>query len=180
MPELIRHSPVWEPQNRTQKGQRDQSHHHGWSTGGAKRQQPREISLNIHAVTLTTYFRSAALICCRLLSLRWRTTVCPLASCWPSSANLLVMKNIELLSGLQQVLLFFFFFLPVLICCFGAEEQPRSIRQEEAAEPFGADGVCFLHHSLYWHYIDWSLHGPIWPLDQACSAQIDKPDRNFN
>lgn len=57
------------------------------------------------------------------------------------------MKNIELLGGLQQVLLFFF--LPVLICSFDAEEQPRSIRQEEAAEPFGAERVCLLHHSLY-------------------------------
>lgn len=56
------------------------------SSGGAKRQQQREISVNIHAVMLIPYFRSAAFICCSLLSFRWRFTVCPLASCWPSSA----------------------------------------------------------------------------------------------
>lgn len=133
------------------------------STGGAKRQQWREIAVKVHAVTFIRYFRSAAFICTSLVSFRWCITACPLASCWPSSAYILVMKNIELLGGLQQVLLFFF--LPVVICSFYAEEQPWSVRQDESAEPFRADRVCFFHHSLYWHNIDWSLHSQIWPLD---------------
>lgn len=93
------------------------------STGGAKKQSWREtlqwifmqscflLILDVHLSSAAVGFPSTGVL------------VCPLASCWPPSAFILVMRNIELL--LQQVLLLFFFLflLPV-------------VRQDEAAELF--------------------------------------------
>lgn len=124
------------------------------STGGAKRQQWGEIAVNVHAVNFITYFRSHLLssvflpLVCHSVSFSILLTFISIFWWW---------RILSSLVGFNRFCCLFFSPLHVVICSLYTEEQPWRIRQDEAAEPFWAERVCF---SSITHYSDIAFTDP--------------------